>query len=83
MALEDAIILATALKTSGLKGIPVYEHTRRARVEKIVNAGACSSSVRIPGPPAAASKNTMLRIVFRYIATQKSIAWITGYHLPR
>lgn len=83
MALEDAIVLATAMKTSGLEGIRAYESTRRTRVEKIVAAGARSSNAKVPGPAGRRVRDTMLRIVFRYVVTEKSTAWITGYRLPR
>lgn len=83
MAFEDASILATAMKPSGLEGIRAYESTRRARVEKIVNGGARSSSAKVPGPAGRRVQDTMLRIAFRYVLTEKSTAWITGYRLPR
>jgi len=52
MALEDAVVLAQALRDNGKVEVALaaYERARRARVEKIVAAGARSSSSKIPGP---------------------------------
>lgn len=48
MALEDAVVLARALRGSTENALADYEHSRRARVEKIVKAGARTSSTKIP-----------------------------------
>lgn len=83
MALEDAVVLARALGGSGLDAMARYEHTRRARVEKIVKAGARSSSSKTPGPIGRRVQDAVLRVVFRYAVTERSTAWITGHRLPR
>ncbi len=50
MALEDAVVLVSALVEHGLGGLARYEAARRRRVEGIVRAGARTSSAKVPGP---------------------------------
>jgi 2-polyprenyl-6-methoxyphenol hydroxylase-like FAD-dependent oxidoreductase len=83
MALEDAVVLAQALRDHADGDHPdvpaafaAYEKARRERVEKIVAAGARSSSSKIPGPVGRRFQELMLRVVFRYMITDRSIAWI-------
>lgn len=83
MALEDAVVLARAIGKSGLDAMADYENTRRDRVEKIVKAGARSSSTKTSGPIGRRVQDTMLRVIFRYAVTERSTAWITGHRLPR
>jgi 2-polyprenyl-6-methoxyphenol hydroxylase-like FAD-dependent oxidoreductase len=56
-----------------------YEAARRERVEKIVAAGARSSSSKIPGPIGRRFQELMLRFAFRYLITDRSIAWISDH----
>ena len=58
-----------------------YETARRERVEKIVAAGARSSSSKIPGPVGRRFQELMLRFVFRYMVTDRSIAWINDHRI--
>ena len=83
MALEDAVVLAQALRDHAEgdhadvpAAFAAYENARRERVEKIVAAGARSSSSKIPGPVGRRFQELMLRVVFRYMITDRSIAWI-------
>ena len=83
MALEDAVVLAQALRDHAEgdhadvpAAFAAYEKARRERVEKIVAAGARSSSSKIPGPVGRRFQELMLRVVFRYMITNRSIAWI-------
>lgn len=88
MALEDAVVLAQALRDH-VEGdhadVPAafaaYEKSRRERVEKIVAAGARSSSSKIPGPVGRRFQELMLRFVFRYMITDRSIAWINDHRI--
>jgi 2-polyprenyl-6-methoxyphenol hydroxylase-like FAD-dependent oxidoreductase len=89
MALEDAVVLAQALRDHAAgdhadvpAAFAAYEKVRRERVEKIVAAGARSSSSKIPGPVGRRFQELMLRFVFRYMITDRSIAWI-NYHRIR
>ncbi len=58
----------------------LFEHLRRHRVERIVAQGARSSNSK------AASRRSVLRdlalpLVFRYLVTEKSLAWMYDYHI--
>jgi 2-polyprenyl-6-methoxyphenol hydroxylase-like FAD-dependent oxidoreductase len=81
MALEDAVGLARCLRD--ISSIPdafsTYERTRRERVERIVAQGARSSSTKIPGRLGRRFRDVMLRLLFRYFVTQKSLAWMYDY----
>lgn len=83
MALEDAVVLAQSLRDHA--DVPAafagYESARRRRVERIVAAGARSSSSKIPGPVGRRFQELMLRFVFRYVVTDRSIAWMNGHRI--
>lgn len=83
LALEDAVVLATSLRDADTveEGLTAYESSRRDRVERIVAAGARSSSAKIPGPVGRAVRDTVLRLVFRFVVTDRSSAWITGHRV--
>lgn len=77
MAAEDAVILAKALRD--LPSIPgalaAYEQQRRRRVERIVAYGARGSSAKVPGALGRVMRDQLLRIVFRFLVTERSMAW--------
>ena len=81
MALEDAVVLAQALRDHAdvPAAFAAYEGTRRQRVEKIVAIGARSSSSKIPGPIGRRFHELMLRFAFHYMITDRSIGWINNY----
>jgi len=83
MALEDAVVLATSLRdaTTVEDGFAAYESARRRRVERIVAAGARSSSSKIPGRAGRAVRDAMMRLVFRFFVTERSSAWVTGHRV--
>jgi 2-polyprenyl-6-methoxyphenol hydroxylase-like FAD-dependent oxidoreductase len=88
MALEDAVVLAQALRDHAEDdhadvpaAFAAYEKARRERVEKIVAAGARSSSSKIPGPVGRRFQALMLRFAFRYMVTDRSIAWINDHRI--
>ncbi len=83
MALEDAVVLARSLRDAPdvPTALAAYEHVRRARVEKIVKAGARSSSSKIPGRLGLRLQDHVLSLVFRHLVTQKSTAWMTGHRI--
>jgi len=83
MALEDAVVLATSVRdaTTVEEALTAYEASRRVRVERIVAAGARSSSSKIPGRAGRAVRDTMMRIVFRHLVTDRSSAWVTGHRV--
>ena len=51
------------------------------RVEKIVAAGARSSSSKIPGPIGRRLQEPMLKLVFRHLVTEKSTEWMSGHRI--
>jgi 2-polyprenyl-6-methoxyphenol hydroxylase-like FAD-dependent oxidoreductase len=83
MALEDAVVLAQALRDHAdvPTAFAAYEAARRERVEKIVAAGARSSSSKIPGPIGRRFQELMLRLVFRYMITDRSVAWMNDHRV--
>ncbi|MEJ7649370.1 MAG: NAD(P)/FAD-dependent oxidoreductase [Nakamurella sp.] len=85
MALEDAVVLARSLVAHDepAAAFAAYEQQRRARVERIVKAGARSSSAKIPGRLARPLTEAMLRVVFRFVVTERGTEWMTGHRLER
>jgi 2-polyprenyl-6-methoxyphenol hydroxylase-like FAD-dependent oxidoreductase len=83
MALEDAVVLAQALRDSPdvPAALAAYETSRRARVEKIVAVGERSGSSKIPGRVGRRLQEVVLRLVFRYAVTEKNTAWMSGHRI--
>ena len=83
MALEDAVVLATCVRDAATveEALTAYEASRRVRVERIVAAGARSSSSKIPGRAGRAVRDAMMRLVFRFVVTERSSAWVTGHRV--
>ncbi len=83
LALEDAVLLAVALREHAdpPTAFAGFEGVRRPRVEKVVRAGARSSSAKIPGPAGRAVRDLVLRLVFRYAITDRSTAWTTDHRV--
>jgi 2-polyprenyl-6-methoxyphenol hydroxylase-like FAD-dependent oxidoreductase len=83
MAAEDGVVLAQCLRD--LPSIPealaAYEGRRRARVERIVAQGARSGSAKTPGPVGRVVRDLTLPLVFRFLVTDRSMAWIYGHHI--
>lgn len=84
MALEDAVELARCLRDvpGGVEAaFAAYEGLRRSRVERIVAAGARSSSAKTPGRVGRVVRDAMLRLVFRYVVTDRSVAWMSDHRV--
>jgi 2-polyprenyl-6-methoxyphenol hydroxylase-like FAD-dependent oxidoreductase len=83
MAAEDAVVLARCLRD--LPDIPrafaAYEQLRRRRVERIVARGARSGSAKTQGPVGRVLRDLMLPLVFRFLVTDRSMAWIYDHHV--
>jgi 2-polyprenyl-6-methoxyphenol hydroxylase-like FAD-dependent oxidoreductase len=83
MAAEDGVVLAKALRD--LPSIPAalaaYEAARRTRVEKIVAYGARGSSAKAPGRVGSAIRDLVMRLVFRYVVTDRSTAWMYDHRV--
>ena len=83
MAIEDAIALAGELgRASSIEAaFAAYEQRRRERVEKIVAWGARGSSDKVPGRFGRIARDAMLRILFRWVITEKSLGWMYDYRI--
>jgi 2-polyprenyl-6-methoxyphenol hydroxylase-like FAD-dependent oxidoreductase len=83
MALEDAVLLARFLgETDSIDGaFGGFEASRRDRVERIVAQGARSSSSKTPGRLGSAIRDIVLRLVFRYAVTDRSLSWMYDYRV--
>jgi FAD-dependent urate hydroxylase len=83
MAAEDGVVLAQCLRD--LPGIPqalaAYERLRRSRVERIVAQGARTGSAKTPGPVGRVLRDLALPLVFRFLVTDRSTAWIYRHHI--
>jgi 2-polyprenyl-6-methoxyphenol hydroxylase-like FAD-dependent oxidoreductase len=83
MAAEDAVVLAKSLRD--LPDIPrafaAYEQLRRRRVERIVAQGARTGSTKTQGPVGRVVRDLMLPLVFRFLVTDRSMAWIYDHHV--
>lgn len=83
IAMEDGVVLAQGLRDA--PDVPTafatYERLRRARVEKVVAAGARSSSSKTPGPLARPLRDAALRLVLRYAVTEKNLAWMYDHRI--
>lgn len=83
MALEDAVLLALALRDAPSieAGFAAFEASRRDRVEKIVAHGARSSSSKTPGRIGSAFRDAFMRVAFRYLITERSLAWMYDHRI--
>jgi 2-polyprenyl-6-methoxyphenol hydroxylase-like FAD-dependent oxidoreductase len=87
MALEDAVFLARSFGDAeqGPGSVDAafarFEASRRERVERIVAQGARSSSSKTPGRVGGAIRDGVLRLVFRYAITEKSLSWMYDYRV--
>ena len=83
MALEDGVVLAKCLRdqSSLQEAFTAFDRMRRNRVERIVAQGARSSNSKAAGPVGRVLRDLLLPLVFRYVVTEKSQAWMYDYHI--
>jgi FAD-dependent urate hydroxylase len=83
MAIEDGVVLAQCLRdVPGIdRACAQFERMRRTRVERVVAQGARSSSSKAAGPIGRIVRDRMLPLVFRYVVTEKSMAWMFAHHI--
>ncbi len=83
MAIEDGVMLARCLRDHLLipSAFEAYERLRRDRVERIVAAGARMSSNKTPGPIGRFVRDVMLKLILRFVVTEKSVAWMHDYRI--
>jgi 2-polyprenyl-6-methoxyphenol hydroxylase-like FAD-dependent oxidoreductase len=83
IAMEDGVVLAQALRDSPdvPSAFATYEGLRRARVERIVAAGARSSSSKAPRPLFRPLRDAALRLAFRHVVTEPKLAWMYDHRI--
>jgi 2-polyprenyl-6-methoxyphenol hydroxylase-like FAD-dependent oxidoreductase len=83
LAMEDGVVLAMALRDASTidEGLVAYERARRDRVERVVAHGARSSSAKIPGTVGRIARDLFLRVAFRYLITERGLAWMYGHRI--
>jgi 2-polyprenyl-6-methoxyphenol hydroxylase-like FAD-dependent oxidoreductase len=83
MALEDGVLLAMSVRdtTSIGAAFAAFEAARRGRVERIVAYGARSSSSKTPGRIGSLFRDAFMRLAFRYLITDRSLAWMYDHRI--
>ncbi len=83
LALEDAVVLAACLRDhrEPPAAFAAYEAARRSRVERVVRAGARTSSAKIPGRLGTVARDAGMRVAFRWFVTDRSTAWMTDHRV--
>lgn len=87
MAMEDGVLLARFLGEANPAPESIhgafaeFEASRRDRVERIVAHGARSSNSKTPGRLGSAARDALLRLVFRYAITDRSLSWMYDYRV--
>jgi FAD-dependent urate hydroxylase len=85
MAMEDAVVLAKALRDCQdvPRAFAAYERLRRERVERVVVQGKRNGDVKAVGPIARVVRDLMFPLVFKWAARRSTDpqAWITGYRV--
>jgi 2-polyprenyl-6-methoxyphenol hydroxylase-like FAD-dependent oxidoreductase len=83
LAAEDAVMLAKSLRDQpGIsQALAAYEQLRRKRVERIVADAARASSNKTPGPAGRVLQGLILPLVFKFLVTDKSLAWRYDHHI--
>jgi 2-polyprenyl-6-methoxyphenol hydroxylase-like FAD-dependent oxidoreductase len=83
MAMEDGVLLAMALRDEATieAAFAAFEAARRERVERIVAFGARSSSSKTPGRIGSLFRDAFMRVAFRYLITDRSLAWMYDHRI--
>jgi 2-polyprenyl-6-methoxyphenol hydroxylase-like FAD-dependent oxidoreductase len=83
MAIEDAVVLGKCLRDIGdvERALAAYVDLRRARVERVVAAGARGSSMKVAGPVGRVVRDLTMPIVLKQIARHVRQEWMYGYHI--
>ena len=85
MAMEDAVTLGRCLagRPGDVPGaLAGYEHTRRARVEKVVAYGRRNGSGKTAGPVGAAIRDAMIPVVLRMLYRKRDPqSWILDHRV--
>ena len=83
MAMEDGVLLAMSLRDAPTiqAAFAAFETARRERVERIVAYGARSSSSKTPGRLGSLFRDAFMRVAFRYLITDRSLAWMYDHRI--
>jgi 2-polyprenyl-6-methoxyphenol hydroxylase-like FAD-dependent oxidoreductase len=83
MAVEDAVVLGKCLRDIGNveRALDAYVDLRRARVERVVAAGARGSSMKVAGPVGRVVRDLTMPIVLKQVARHIRRDWMYGYHI--
>jgi 2-polyprenyl-6-methoxyphenol hydroxylase-like FAD-dependent oxidoreductase len=85
MAIEDAVVLAKCLRDlpTVAEAFAAYEILRRERVEKVVAAGARSSSTKVAGPIGRVFRDLAMPFFLRKVAGDGtgSLAWLHQHRI--
>jgi FAD-dependent urate hydroxylase len=80
IAIESAVQLARCLRDLPHdEAFPAYEDLRRARVERIIAAGARSNSDKAAGPVARVLRDLLMPVAMKLLAKPAKMAWQFGY----
>ncbi|WP_431893623.1 FAD-dependent monooxygenase [Nonomuraea sp. bgisy101] len=83
MAIEDALVLAAALRDEAdhEAAFACYERQRRERVERVVAWSRKISNSKAAGPVARVFRDLMLPIFLKKSAGDESLAWMYRHHI--
>ena len=85
LAIEDAVVLAKCLRDRPTiqAALESYEGLRRERVERVVAAGARTSSMKAVGPVGRRVRDLVMPFFLRRVAADgaASLAWMHQYHI--
>jgi FAD-dependent urate hydroxylase len=83
MAIEDAVVLGKCLRDipDVERALDTYVGLRRARVERVVAAGARGSSMKVAGPVGRVVRDLTMPIVLKQVARHVRQEWMYAYHI--
>ncbi|GAA3397484.1 FAD-dependent oxidoreductase [Cryptosporangium minutisporangium] len=83
MAIEDAVVLAKCLRDlpDVADAFATYVALRRPRVERVVAAGARTSSMKAAGPVGRVLRDAMMPVFLRLASRSMNNDWMYRYHV--
>ena len=83
MAIEDAVVLGKCLRDipDVERALDTYVGLRRARVERVVAAGARGSSMKVAGPVGRVVRDLTMPIALKQVARHVRQEWMYAYHI--
>ncbi|EXG79904.1 FAD-dependent monooxygenase [Cryptosporangium arvum] len=83
MAIEDAVVLAKSLRDvpDRAEALATYVGIRRPRVERVVKAGARSSSMKVAGPVGRVVRDAMMPLFLPMASRMMKTEWMHRYHI--